>query len=236
MILMVCNLRHSVNRFYLATALILILLYTSGLYLHRFFHPVNVNLMNKFVATVLSFASLPLLAEASVPMMGEPEKGVIMEQKAYHFMVRPYAEAIHIPSDVNQRALPLNSAENAAIVHFNAMIKGDYGLWLSLWDDKTRREMIKQHYAAGQDASFWRKWWRKGFLGYKKFELVRKVESGEFVIIEMKASASGMKDMYLDVPLRKVAPNQWRTTEALKKDPVFMHWRKRTHTVQTTAR
>lgn len=169
-------------------------------------------------------------------LLGDPEKGVIMESRSYHFMVRPYNEPIVVPHKENQRARALNTAENAAIVHFNAMIKGDYGLWLSAWDDISKQEMIKDHYATGRDADFWKKWWRKGFLGYNNFHLVRRVDSGEYVIIEMKAEGQGMKDLYLDVPLKKVAPLQWRATDELKKDPVFEHWRKGQYTVNAVAR
>lgn len=173
---------------------------------------------------------------AEKPLLGDPEKGVITEQKSYVFMVRPYNEPIIVLHKENQRARVMNTAENAAIVHFNAMIKGDYGLWLSAWDDKTKQDLIKKHFASGQNAAFWKKWWRKGFLGYDNFHLVRRVDTGPYVIIEMRAAGHGLKDLYLDVPIKKVAPLQWRATEDLKKDPVFNYWRKGEYTAYSVGR
>jgi len=169
------------------------------------------------------------IATAEEPQLGEPQQGTVTEKHLYRYTIRDYSTPIAVPLEVSQRYTKPNSVEQAAISYFSAMLKGDYGLWLSLWDEESRVKMIQNHHKRNQDAGFWMKWWDRGFSDFDTFYLTKRVDIAEdLFIVEMTASSTiHSRILMVDVPLKKVAPERYLPTQELATSPVFYNWRKK---------
>lgn len=191
--------------------------------------------MNKL--WILAALIVPASASAQSYTFTNGQNGVITEKTHHEFLLRDYAQPIAVPYEENMRELKMTSPEKVAVLHFNAMLKGDYGLWMSLWDDKSKTKLMADHAQTGRDVNFWKKWWRKGFVDFDHFHLTRRVDFENYTIIEMTAfSNSSKKEITLDVPIKRVGPNLYAATEDLREHPIFQNWRQLKSTVEKTTK
>lgn len=165
---------------------------------------------------------------ASVYKTTPPKKQQIITENFYFFTVRSYDPPIKITPIHQQAESSYSTPEEAVLSLLSAMLRKDYESWLLSWNETSRKEMQESDRTAKRSPRFWTQKWEENLQG-KTAELVARVETGQYVIIE-----------YRLVPLKTVAPptegfvgkialkaeqGKWLATQELSSDPVFLNWK-----------
>lgn len=113
--------------------------------------------------------------------------------------------------------------EDAVVQRFRAMAKEDYNAWLATWNPVTRAEFEQQQKTQGQSPESWTAQWRN-VLARARISLVRRIDTGEFVIITYKIlrSSSAAESKELHLALSKLG-NQWFATNELRRDGLMLY-------------
>lgn len=174
--------------------------------------------------------------DAAAVGLSDPDTAAVSILESYFFTSRNYVPPVEIPRNVSSAALDASTPEGAALVHFSAMLDGDYARWLSSWDAPSIAFTKKRNAELGRNEKFWTDKWKEVLGRYSAFHLTRRVDTGPHVVIEMTASGSSREDFTLDVPLAKQADGRWRASQEIASDPVFINWRRPGQTTEVMKR
>lgn len=157
------------------------------------------------------------------PSFGTPHVEYVAQKSLYYFVVRDYTPPLEVKPMKTEP--PWETPEATAQAQFGAMMRQDYKGWLKTWDHDSQVVITKRNQEMKRGDEFWTAKWRQGLQGYERFQLTRRVDSGEFVIIEFRASGgTGGGDLSLDIPMTKTEKG-WLASQELGSDPVLLNWR-----------
>jgi hypothetical protein len=157
---------------------------------------------------------------------------VLKKQDTYAFTVKKYDPPVIVQRLADAKAPAVSdSPEAVAKSHFAAMAKGDYPLWLSLWDVQSKKNILRENSKLGRDGEFWERLWLKSLGAFDTFYLSRRVDSGYYTIVELTAvdSTGERTPLHIEVPLLAYNTKhgmRYAVTDKMDDDPVFKHWRK----------
>jgi hypothetical protein len=154
--------------------------------------------------------------------MSPAEKGRIVLETIYEYAVREYLPPVQVTGE-RREAASTQTAEGTAMAHISAMQSLDYDGWTRLWTKESLERMAEIDRAEKRDRAFWIAAWERAFRG-RVFELRKRIDTGEFVIILYRNTAA-TDDFLMPIVLKRVG-EEWRTTQELSTDPVLHHWRK----------
>jgi hypothetical protein len=107
------------------------------------------------------------------------------------------------------------SAEQTAQLRANAMMNGDYELWLSTWDDDARAQFVEQMRKPGaleQQKQLW-----KSVFSVSRMVLFKRIETEDYIILTYRMlDQQGLNVARLELPsvFHKVA-GKWLGTQKL---------------------
>lgn len=163
----------------------------------------------------------------------------VTEVRQYYYSVRKYEPSLKVDFKKYASIKNVDSPEKAALLQVSSMLVGNYQQWFDLWDAPSQALMNQRNKEKNRDSDFWVQKWKEGLSKYNNFMLNKRIDTGEFVIIEFVASNDNDKsvqDLPLDIPMKKEADGQWRVTQHLANDPVANYWRQPGHTYEVMAR
>ena len=170
-----------------------------------------------------------LFAQAPPPAKfptGAAAPGQVVIEDEYRFIVRRYEPSVRVTT-VTKATASYATPEDAAIAQISAMLAGDFGWFVETWDPQSAQLMAARDKAQNQDASFWTQTWQRSLAG-KRAELVARVDSGPYVVIEYRmvgVAAGGSQESFDLTTVVKLHEGRWRNTQDLSQDPVLLYWR-----------
>jgi hypothetical protein len=169
-------------------------------------------------------AEVPAAVHKTTP----PKKQQIVTENLYFFTVRSYDPPVKVTPIRQQAESSYHTPEEAVLSLLSAMFRKDYEGWFLSWNELSRKEMQESDRTAKRSPSFWIQKWEENLQG-KTAELVSRVETGQYVIVEyrlvpLKATASPTQGFVGKIAL-KAEQGKWLATQELSSDPVFLNWK-----------
>jgi hypothetical protein len=175
-------------------------------------------------STIILAAEAPKSSYQTTP----PKKQQIVTENSYFFTVRSYDPPVKISPIRQKTESSYGTPEEAVISLLSAMFRKDHQGWLLSWDEPARKEMQESDRAANRTPSFWTQKWEDHLQG-KTAELITRVETGPYVIIEYRivpgSSGSSFTGGFTEKIALKAEQGKWSATQELSSDPVFLNWK-----------
>ena len=140
-----------------------------------------------------------------------------------------YVEMEYAPSPVLTQFVSCDEAsfatpEQAFVSRLSAMVAGDYEWWMEHWDAESQVIVNARNAQSGETPQDWIKRWSDQLISLR-FKLVRRVETGDFVVVTYQlvdqdgADASGV-GLEFPTAFRKVE-GRWMATQMLAADALM---------------
>lgn len=113
--------------------------------------------------------------------------------------------------------------EEAMISRVSAMMTLDFEWWLETWDSTSRKEILENDRKAGRTKEYWIQWWKDSF-GFARIMLIRRIESGPYVILTYRLTNEQGKDVGRNIEYPSVFHSinkKWYSTVELASDPLI---------------
>lgn len=183
----------------------------------------------------LSFFILTTFATQAEVHTSVPKKAFITIQEEVHYTITDYTPVLDILDfDVPEQELHA-SPENVASMYIRSMVFNDYDRYISLWNSEERKRLMAKHAVNGQTKEFWQNLWVKTFAEIATVSIHRKVESDNFIIMEVIAEDGSDQPLAIDVPIvrqNKFAQERYYITDQLESHPLFVNWRRMGQIIQ----
>lgn len=157
----------------------------------------------------------------------KPIRGTIVEENIYLFETRVYWPAVDV-SKASKKLLEVGITPEATVVlYLAAMFDGDYHTAMSCWELASRTIMEREDSVLNRTPSWWQEIWKEKMDG-KKAELVTRIESGNYIMIEYRLISMSDReeaDYYSTLALKYSDEGKWMLTQELAADPVYIYWK-----------
>lgn len=161
---------------------------------------------------------------------GRPIYKTLIVETIYPFSVIKFDAPINIPILKGRANASYGSPEDAVISQFSAMIGGNYEWFKETWTISSWQMMQETDKRNNRGSDFWLDLWRKN-LASKSIQLTSWVNYGSYVLVEYQLVDKGVKSGIGVVALIKEG-GQWKATQDLSKDPIFLNWKSSTGRIQ----
>lgn len=144
--------------------------------------------------------------------------------EVFHYREASYPRPIRIESPVSRDEARYDTPEYAFISRVSAMMRGDFDWWREVWAPGAANLFLAREAAQGRDASYWKQWWADSFR-LTRYELVRRIETGPYVVLTYRVVTLDGKDategLELPVVMTQV-DGTWRVSLDLRADPLVL--------------
>lgn len=152
-----------------------------------------------------------------------PQTKQLIVEEIYTFRLMQYDPSVAIQFVHEPKAASYQTAEDTVIAHFSAMNAGDYSWFMETWSKESRKQMEQRNKSAQRTPEFWKKTWARVLQG-GTVELLNRLESGPYVLIEYRLSAKGNEKPFQDTVALAREDGRWVLTQELAADPVLSSW------------
>jgi len=150
-----------------------------------------------------------------------PEPRTLTLLDHYDYREMRYDPPYLIDAGVPKAEARYDRPEYVVLARISAMLAGDYDWWLQNWDPESREFIARKNAENGDTPESWVTLW-KDRLRFMRFKLVRRIESGPYVIVTYHLvtpkGADAGNGLEMPIVLHRVG-ERWYATQALHKDP-----------------
>lgn len=192
--------------------------------------------MNGILVAIALFlmTSVSIAREIQMPKSGgTPVYKTLIVETIYPFSLIEFKSPIDVQVLQERSRASYSSPEEALSAHFSAMIKGDFDWFKETWTTSAWVSMQEANKKNNRGSEFWLGMWRKS-LAEKHFQLVNWINYGSYVLVEYQLVGKNGKTGSGIVALIK-EQGDWRVTQDLAKDPIFLNWKNPLGRIQVPA-
>lgn len=226
----------------------------------------NLILYHCVITFILIFFAQPVFAADIPPPLYKttpPERKKVIEEDVYFYSVMQYDPPVEITPLKKSDKKSYKTPEEAVISQVSAMFNRDYEWWIKGWSKESQKMMKERDRSLKRPPDFWVKKWDE-VMKDKKGELVYRIESGPYVIIEYHLitlisgkpvkdseekdnenpplfSRGGTGGLFSDEPIEgtmvfKNENGKWLATQEMGADPVLLNWKSPERRIQRVVR
>lgn len=155
----------------------------------------------------------------------KPEHLQVFEKLSYSYTHCKYDPPV--PVTISEVMTRYDTPEDAAMSLMSAMGAMDYASFYRGWTPEAQKAMSEEDKSHHHSQDYWTKLWAKWLRG-KKVAMTDRVETGNYVIIDMTAvpvkENSGEETAQFPWVLAKDSKGHWLATQDLSEDPVLLNW------------
>lgn len=152
------------------------------------------------------------------PRLGKSLQKEFKGESVTYYTETPY-EPPYLVTAVPRDKVTYSSPENCFIAQFSAMLRGDSTQFF----DGFSKESWNENETTPLSGEDWKKGWAR-YLRGKQIRMLKKIEDGQYVIIqyELRNESTGKRDL-LSVLHMKIESGRWLQTQDLSKDEFFIY-------------
>jgi hypothetical protein len=168
----------------------------------------------------LSFASE--LPQPKYPVSGPVFRELVVEN-VYVCKVMKYESpaVLRLVTQPDQASYSL--PEDAVAAHFSAIFAKNYDWFLNTWSKDSQKFMADKNREKSRGPDYWLNLWENVYAD-KKIELITRIESGNYVLIEYRLTPKGRDKPFQDTVALTKENDRWVLTQELRNDPVLSSW------------
>ena len=113
--------------------------------------------------------------------------------------------------------------EEVVLAYYDAMRMADVKRSNQCWAPDSLRQMQERDRQSGLDDAHWRQLWQKNYAKDFSLTVVKQVEYGQFIIVQINIKDQNGKITKDDFALERIG-KLWKLTQKLAADPVLQYW------------
>lgn len=113
--------------------------------------------------------------------------------------------------------------EEVVLAYYDAMRMADVKRSNQCWAPDSLRQMQDRDRQSGLDDAHWRQLWQKNYANDFSLSVVKQVEYGQFIIVQVNIKDQNGKITKDDFALERIG-KLWKLTQKLAADPVLQYW------------
>ncbi len=160
------------------------------------------------------------LPKPQFPSSPRVQRDFVVEY-VYDYAFSTYTPEVKVPT-VAPAQMKRDTPENALIALYSSMRAGDFENWVKGWDKAGQERLLDENRTGKVTIAAWKKVWAEVFAGNRVVNLVDRVETQEYVILDVALPGTDLKR----VPtVLKLVNGQWLSTNELSNNPIMYQFK-----------